>query len=130
MKAKDLKGYFPNRASLATTLSILKVSDQLGISEQDSAGTIVTVTYEVTGINLQNIYLGGDGSSSSTGTLSNVLMNADNSIELIIYQNVPINQVYNFTTSYIGNMSVEFTQTNKPIKSSDENETILTKKKP
>lgn len=125
---QELKNYFNNRASLKTTMGILVTSDKIGVSESKITGTIVSVTYSITGIALENIYIGGDGSNASNGTLSNVLMNSNNSIELRIYQNNPVNQQYSFTTSYIGNIDDTYTQTNKPITGFSTNETIFTKK--
>ncbi len=130
MTAKELKAFFPNRASLATTVSILEHSEIIGMTALNNVGTIVTVTYSISNINLQNIYVGGDGSSSSSGTLSNVIMNADNSIDLEVNQNSPINQKYSFSTSYIGSITSEFIQTNKPIESDSVYTTIYTNKKP
>ncbi len=128
MTAKELKSHFTNRASLSTTISILKVSDQLKVSELLEVGTTVSVSYTIDGINLENIYIGRDGSNRLSGTLSNVFMNADNSIDLVVKQNIPVNQEYTFTTSYIGNITTQFTQTNTPIKSNSENQIITTQK--
>ena len=125
---QELKNHFNNRASLKTTMGILVASDKIGVSESKITGTMVSVTYSITGISLENIYVGGDGSNAINGTLSNVLMNSNNTIELRIYQNSPVNQEYSFTTSYIGNIDDTYTQTNKPITGSSTNETIFTKK--
>ena len=129
MTVKELKGHFPNKASIATTTSILKVSNVLAISAEQNAGTTVVVDYAISGINLDKIIIGyDDGGNIPSGTLSNVFMESDNSIALEVYQNHPTNQKYSFTTSYIGNAENDFTQTNKPIESTLEYETITTKK--
>ncbi|CAM1370917.1 hypothetical protein TXIAM_30588 [Tenacibaculum xiamenense] len=120
LSLEDLKGSFYKRASLQTVKGILEASNVIGISSLNNVGTLVEVKYSISGIDLDTIYIGGEGSTSAFGILSNVSMNSDNTIDLEVNQNTPTNSYYTFSTDYIRSHSQEYNHTNNPINDNDD----------
>ncbi|SEB41483.1 hypothetical protein SAMN04489761_0568 [Tenacibaculum sp. MAR_2009_124] len=120
LSLESLKGNFYKRASLQTVKGILKASNVIGISSRNNVGITVEVKYNISGVDLDTIYIGGEGSTTTSGILSNVSMNPDNTIDLEVNQNTQTNNPYNFNTDYIRNSSQEYNHTNNPINDSDE----------
>ena len=100
----ELKSFFPNRASLETTRSMINDSSIIKNLDNDFATTYVIyarIDYTIEGANIKEIYLGGEPGSTSGGTVSMAEMGPDYEFQLVVIQKNNETLLWTFNTTSI-----------------------------